>query len=86
MMENLMGEFKGKNTVYRVLADGKMEVSGTGTGKILGMDAFMRTTSIGIMQNGIFRGEVYSSNNNGGWSNDKHESIRSRLSLWERRH
>jgi hypothetical protein len=61
MMENLIGEFKGKNTVYRVLADGRMEVSGTGTGKILGMDAFVASTSVGIMQNGVFNGEVYAS-------------------------
>ncbi len=61
-MENeLIGEFKGKNTVYRVLSDGEMEVSGQGTGKILGMDAFLATTSIGIMENGVFSGEVYAS-------------------------
>lgn len=61
MESELIGEFKGKNTVYRVLSDGKMEVSGQGTGKILGIDAFMATTSIGIMENGVFSGEVYSS-------------------------
>lgn len=61
MESELIGEFKGKNTVYRVLPDGKMEVSGQGTGKILGIDAFLATTSIGIMENGVFNGEVYTS-------------------------
>ena len=61
MEGELIGEFKGKNTVYRVLPDGIMEVSGQGTGKILGMDAFLATTSIGIMDNGVFSGEVNSS-------------------------
>jgi hypothetical protein len=61
METELIGEFKGKNTTYRVLPDGWMEVSGQGTGKILGKDAFMATTSIGIMENGVFSGEVYSS-------------------------
>jgi hypothetical protein len=57
----LIGEFKGKNAVYRVLPDGKMEVTGQGTGKLLGMDAFVASTSIGTMQNGVFSGEVYAS-------------------------
>jgi hypothetical protein len=61
MEGELIGEFKGKNTTYRVLPDGVMEVSGQGTGKILGMDAFLATTSIGIMENGVFSGEVNSS-------------------------
>ncbi len=61
MSQELIGEFKGKNTVYRVLPDGAMEVSGQGNGKILGVDAFIATTSIGIMENGVFSGEVYSS-------------------------
>ncbi len=61
MSVELIGEFKGKNTVYRVLSDGKMEVSGQGMGKILGIDAFMATTSVGTMQNGIFSGEVNTS-------------------------
>ena len=61
MEGELIGEFKGKNTVYRVLPDGVMEVSGQGTGKILGMDAFLATTSIGVMENGVFSGEVNSS-------------------------
>lgn len=53
----LIGEFKGKNTVYRVLPDGKMETSGQGTGKILGVDAFIMSTAVGTMINGIFAGE-----------------------------
>jgi hypothetical protein len=57
----LIGEFKGKNTVYRVLPDGVMEVSGQGTGKILGLDAFLATTSIGVMEGGVFSGEVNTS-------------------------
>jgi hypothetical protein len=57
----LIGEFKGKNTVYRVLPDGVMEVSGQGTGKILGLDAFLATTSIGVMEEGVFSGEVNTS-------------------------
>ena len=61
MEASLIGEFKGKNTVYRVLPDGKMEVTGSGTGKFIGEDAFVATTSIGTMQNGVFSGEVYAS-------------------------
>jgi hypothetical protein len=61
MEGELIGEFKGKNTVYRVLTGGVMEVSGQGTGKILGMDAFLATTSIGVIENGVFSGEVNSS-------------------------
>jgi hypothetical protein len=61
MNMGLIGEFKGKNTVYRVLPDGKMEVTGAGTGKFLGLDAFVASTSIGTMTNGVFSGEVYAS-------------------------
>ena len=57
----LIGEFKGKNTVYRVLPDDIMELSGQGTGKILGLDAFLATTSIGVMEGGVFSGEVNTS-------------------------
>ncbi len=56
-MGDLIGEFKGKNTVYRVLPDGKMETSAQGTGKILGIDAFIMSTAIGTMVNGVFVGE-----------------------------
>jgi len=61
MGNELIGEFKGKNTVYRVLPDGVMEVSGQGNGKIMDVDAFLATTSIGIMENGVFSGEVNAS-------------------------
>ncbi len=61
MEGELIGEFKGKNTVYRVLPDGRMEVSGAGSGKFMGAEAFVASTSIGTMQNGIFNGEVYAS-------------------------
>jgi hypothetical protein len=57
----LIGEFKGKNTVYRVLQNGVLEVSGRGTGKIMGVDAMLLTTSIGVMDDGIFSGDVNSS-------------------------
>jgi hypothetical protein len=58
LLGDLIGEFKGKNTVYRVLPDGGIETSGQGTGKILGIDAFMVTTSVGTMAGGVFMGEV----------------------------
>jgi hypothetical protein len=61
METELIGEFKGKNTVYRVLPDGVMEVSGQGNGKILGVDAFLASTSVGVMENGVFSGEVNAS-------------------------
>jgi hypothetical protein len=57
LLGDLIGEFKGKNTVYRVLSDGKMETSGQGTGKILGIDAFIAFTTVGAMLKGIFTGE-----------------------------
>ena len=57
MIGELIGEFKGKNTVYRVLPDGKMETSAQGTGKILGIDAFIASTTTGAMVNGLFAGE-----------------------------
>ena len=58
MLGELIGEFKGKNTGWRVLPDGKMEVTAQGTGKLLGKDAFLVSTSTGMMgANGIFMGE-----------------------------
>jgi hypothetical protein len=60
MLGELIGEFKGKNTVYRVLSDGKIETSSQGTGKLLGMDALVISTSTGTMQSGGFVGEVNS--------------------------
>jgi hypothetical protein len=61
METELIGEFKGKNTVYRVLPDGVMEVSGQGNGKILGVNAFLVSTSVGVMEDGVFSGEVNAS-------------------------
>jgi hypothetical protein len=60
MLGELIGEFKGKNTGWRVLPDGKIETTAQGTGKILGIDAFLVSTSVGTMANGIFMGEVNS--------------------------
>ena len=62
MLGELIGEFKGKNTGYRVLPDGKIESTAQGTGKILGVDSFILSTSVGTMgENGIFMGETTSS-------------------------
>jgi len=58
MPEELIGEFKGKNTAYRVLPDGKMEVLAQGMGKMLDIDAFIMSTAVGAMANGVFTGEV----------------------------
>ena len=60
MLGELIGEFKGKNIGWRVLPDGKMETTAQGNGKILGVDAFVLATSVGIMANGIFMGETNS--------------------------
>ena len=60
MLGELIGEFKGKNTSSRVLPDGKMETSGEGTGKILGLDAVLMFTNVSTMQNGVFMGETNS--------------------------
>ncbi|XHH09527.1 MAG: hypothetical protein ACFCUE_02555 [Candidatus Bathyarchaeia archaeon] len=53
----LIGEFKGKNTVYRVLPDGQIETSGQGLGKIMGIDAMILFTTTGLMADGLFMGE-----------------------------
>ena len=58
MQDELIGEFKGKNTAYRVLPDGKVETMGQGVGKFLGKDAFVMSTAVGTMANGVFVGEV----------------------------
>jgi hypothetical protein len=60
MSLELIGEFTGKKTVYRVLADGKIETSNQGMGKILGMNAFILSTAITTVSSGIFLGEVNS--------------------------
>ncbi len=46
LLGELIGEFKGKNSVFRVLPDGRMEVSGQETGKILGLDAVIFYTAV----------------------------------------
>ena len=43
-----------------MLPDGKIETTAQGTGKILGIDAFVLSTSVGTMANGVFMGEVNS--------------------------
>ena len=58
MSLELIGEFTGKNTVTRVLPDGKIEVSNQGMGKILGMNAFVMSTATVTLANGTFTGEV----------------------------
>ena len=60
MLGELIGEFTGKNTVYRVLSDGEIETSNQGMGKILGVDAFIMSTAVATMANGVFVGEVNS--------------------------
>jgi hypothetical protein len=60
MLGELIGEFTGKNTVTRVLEDGNIETSNQGTGKLLGMDAFVMSTATVKVSNGIFMGEVNS--------------------------
>ena len=57
MIGELIGEFKGKNIGWRVLPDGKMEVTTQGTEKLMGIDAFLLSTSVGTMANGVFMGE-----------------------------
>ncbi len=53
----LIAEFKGRNTGYRVLPDGQIETSGQGAGKIMGIDAMMLFTTVGLMSDGLFMGE-----------------------------
>jgi hypothetical protein len=60
MLGELIGEFKGKNTGWRVLPDGKIETTAQGTGKLLGRDVWMVSTTVGTMTNGMFMGEVSS--------------------------
>ena len=60
MLGELIGEFTGKNTVTRVLGDGKMETSNQGLGKILGKNAFIMSTATVSVSKGIYMGEVNS--------------------------
>src|SRR3989337_3894142 len=57
MVGEVLGEFKGKNIGWRVLPDGKIETTAKGMGKILGIDAFLISASVGTMANGVFMGE-----------------------------
>ena len=58
MTLELIGEFVGKNIVYRILPDGKIETSNQGTGKFLGIDAYIMSTAMGVLSNGNFSGEL----------------------------
>lgn len=60
MQDELIGEFRGKNTGWRVLQGGRIETSSQGVGKFMGADAFVVSTAVGIMINGVFRGKVRS--------------------------
>jgi hypothetical protein len=60
MLGQLIGEFTGKNTVTRVLDEGKIETSNQGIGKLLGLDAFIMSTATVRVKNGIYIGEVNS--------------------------
>ena len=54
MIGELIGEFKGKVTGTRILADEKMEVSATNAGTLLGKEASqMITFVVTLMPNGI---------------------------------
>ncbi|MGD0644913.1 MAG: hypothetical protein ABSA75_08425 [Candidatus Bathyarchaeia archaeon] len=54
MIGELMGEFKGKTTGVRVLADGKIEFSDSGMGSIMGKPAMAMDTGVGtVMPNGV---------------------------------
>jgi hypothetical protein len=60
LQDELIGEFRGKNTGWRVLQGGRIETSSQGVGKFMGVDAFVVSTAVGIMINGVFRGKVRS--------------------------
>jgi hypothetical protein len=54
MLGDMIGEFRGKASGYRVLSEGKVEVSQQGMGKLLGFDASMATTgTMSPMPNGV---------------------------------
>lgn len=59
MLGELIGEFKVKNTGWRVLPDGKIETTVQGTVK-LGIDIWIVNTTVGSMAKGLFMGEVTS--------------------------
>ena len=54
MIGELIAEYKGKITGTRVLADGKMESSFAGAGKLLGKEASLMATAVfALMPNGV---------------------------------
>jgi hypothetical protein len=84
LIGEIIGEFKGKPTGTRILADGKMEVSSTGLGSILGKEASIMSTGVyTLMPNGVMmlelhgmvmtaEGEIVMIKSNGiGWSTGK---------------
>jgi hypothetical protein len=84
LIGELIGEFKGKTTGIRVLAEGKMEGSDTGMGNIMGKEATVMNTGVLMwMPNGVLmvegnatimtaEGEVVMVKVNGiGWSTGK---------------
>ena len=55
LIGELIGEVKGKNTGIRVLADGKMEGSGAGSGNVMGKEATeVDTAVLTWMPNGVW--------------------------------
>jgi hypothetical protein len=55
MIGELMAEFKGKTIGLKVLPGGKIETTGQGMGKVLGMEATTLFTGVGTpMPNGVF--------------------------------
>jgi hypothetical protein len=54
LIGELIDEFKGKTTGIRVLPDGKIEISDSGSGSILGKGASVLDTGVGTpMRNGV---------------------------------
>lgn len=60
MQDEIIGEFTGRTTAYKVLPDGKIEIANQGKGKFLGLDASLVSSAVGTMANGLFIGEVNS--------------------------
>jgi hypothetical protein len=59
LSQELIGEFTGKNVVYRVLPVGRIETTNQGRGILLGLDAYVISTATGNLEN-AFVGEVNS--------------------------
>ena len=54
MIGEVIAEFKGKTTGTRILADGKIEGSYAGAGKLLGKEASLMATAVfALMPNGV---------------------------------